>query len=239
MYAHRMFAEIDLARGEVQAAAGQVAHANRLAQRQLQLEPDNADWQQGAAKSRLVQADILLWQAQPRSALAALDAAKPLVTGLLARDPKLWAWRVELQETQAQVESDVLRALGRRQDALRIAEESARRLEGLMDDPALRLKAMPWLARSEGRAARLLDEEGASNAAHARWQRLAALGATRMSTLDAEALAWLSRAQQALGNTSASQRISLRLQMSGYRHPGYQLTAANSEARPSHREDLR
>jgi hypothetical protein len=107
-----------------------------------------------------------------------------------------------------------------------------------MDDPALRLKAMPWIARSEGRSARLLDEEGASHAAHARWQRLEALVSTRISVLDADALAWLSRAQHALGDTNASQRISLRLQMSGYRHPGYQLTAANSDARPPHREHL-
>jgi len=239
MYAHRFFAEIELARGEVEAAAQQVAQANRLAQRQLQLEPGNVDWQQAAAKSRLMQADILLWQDKPQAGLTVLRSARPLVAGLLARDPKLWAWRVELQETQAQVESDVLRALGRPQEALRIAEASVQRLEGLMGDPALRLKAMPWLARSEGRAARLLDEEGASNAAHARWQRLAALGSTRMSILDADALAWLSRAQQALGDTSASQRISLRLQMSGYRHPGYRLTAANSDARASHRENLR
>ena len=73
MYAHRFFAEIDLARGDVAAAAEQVAHANRLAQRQLQLEPGNADWQQAAAKSWLMQADILLWQGQPRAALTALD----------------------------------------------------------------------------------------------------------------------------------------------------------------------
>ena len=116
----------------------------------------------------------------------------------------------------------------------------ARRAE-LADDPAVRGVAFGRaLADSIDDVLRTaLDEQGASNAAHARWQRLVALVSTRISVLDADALAWLSRAQQALGDMSASQRTRLRLQMSGYRHPGYQLTAANSDARASQRENLR
>lgn len=239
MYAKRFLASLALARGQPAAAAAAIEEANRMADVQLRLEPSNTDWQQSAAKSRLMRSDILLWQRQPREALAALEQARPLVARLLARDPKVWAWRVELQETQAQVESDVLDALGQRRDALRVAEESARRLEALMDEPASRLKAVRWFVLAEGRAARLLEEDGATNAAHARWQRLAGVASSDTRVLDAEALAWLSRAQEALGQTDASRKISVRLQMSGYRHPGYRLTAATSDARQSHLEDLR
>jgi len=224
MYAHRFFAEIDLARGEVEAAAEEVAKANRLAQRQLQLEPGNADWQQAAAKSLLMQADILLWQQKPQAALAVLRTAKPLVAGLLARDPKLWAWRVELQETQAQVESDVLRALDRPQAALRVAEASVQRLDALVGDPGLRLKAMRWLALSQGRAARLLGEEGAGNAARARWLHLASMASPHVSQLDADALAWLARAEDAIGHSPAAARLRQRLREGGYRHPDFQST---------------
>ena len=230
MYAQRLLAGLDLARGDIAASARDVARANDLAQRQLQLEPGNTDWQQAAAKSRLIQADILLWQEQPSAAFAVLGAAKPLVAGLLARDPKLWGWRVDLQETQAQVESDVLRALGRKREALRIAEDSTKRLEALVDEPASRLKALRWLALSQGRAARLLDEDGAVNAARARWQRLANVLSPHASQLDADALNWLAQAEDALGRRPAAARLRLQLHDSGYRHPGFQSGTAKAAA---------
>ncbi len=180
-----------------------------------------------------MQADILLWKEQPRAALAVLNSARPLVTGLLARDPRLWAWRVELQETQAQVESDVLRALGRKREALRVAEDSTKRLETLVDEPASRFKTLRWLALSQGRAARLLDEDGAANAAHLRWQRLANLLSPHASQLDADALSWLAQAEDALGRKPAAARLRLQLHDSGYRHPGFQSVTARAAALPS------
>ncbi|MFL6591514.1 MAG: toll/interleukin-1 receptor domain-containing protein [Luteimonas sp.] len=233
MYAQRFFADIDLARGDVAAAAADVAKANGLAQRQLQLEPGNTEWQQAAAKSRLMQANILLWQGQPRQAMAVLDSARPLVDALLARDPTLWAWRVELRETQAQVESDALRALHRRTEALRVAEASAERLERLAEEPGSRVKALRWLALSQGRAARLLDESGAANAAHARWQQLANLVSPHASQLDADALTWLARAEEAVGQGVAAGRIRRQLRDGGYRHPDFLSVTAEAAALPS------
>jgi len=91
-------------------------------------------------------------------------------------------------------------------------------------DPGLRLKAMRWLALSQGRAARLLGEEGAGNAARARWLHLASMASPHVSQLDADALAWLARAEDAIGHSPAAARLRQRLREGGYRHPDFQST---------------
>jgi tetratricopeptide (TPR) repeat protein len=186
----------------------------------LQLEPDNTEWRQAAAKSRQIRADILHWQDEPREALQELKRAKPLVNGLLARDPEVWAWRVELQEAQAQIESDVLRQMGQREVALRTAEESVRRLQRVVRDPAQRTKTERWLIPSLGRVARLSSEVGDAQAARAAWQALDRIG-SRHAALDADGLLWLARAYAAVGKTAAARDLQQRLRQAGYRHPDF------------------
>lgn len=221
MYARRFLAGLLLARGELRAAASEIDQANRMADAQLQLEPDNTEWRQAAAKSRQIRANVLHWQDKPQQALLELKRARPLVNGLLARDPKVWAWRVELQEAQAQVESDVLRQLGQRKLALRIAEASVERLQRVAREPAQRTKTERWLIPSLGRVARLSTDTGDSHAARTAWQALDRIG-SRHAALDADGLQWLARALAAIGKTAASRELQQRLREADYRHPDFQ-----------------
>jgi hypothetical protein len=222
MYAHRFLAGLHLARGELGAASAEIADADRRADTQLQLESDNTEWQQAAAKSRQMRADILHWQGQPQRALSVLESARPLVTGLLKHDPTVWAWRVELQESHAQIESDLLRELGHRQQALRIAEASVQRLQTLMAESGQRDKSRRWLALSVARVARLQDDPGGDRvAAQAQWRIVSELLATRSAQLDAEALAWLARAHAAQGDIGDASALQQRLRNAGYAHPEF------------------
>lgn len=218
--ARRFLASLRLAQGDLGAARVAAEDANRLADQQLRLEPDNADWQQAAANARLVLSEVLRWQGQSQSAQAVLDRTTPLVAGLLRRDPTVFAWRVELQESQSQLQSDLWRATGRREAALRLATESARRLQQAERDPAVRTKTERWWLLSLGRVARLSSELGDAPAARAAWQALVQAGA-RNPTLNAEGLLWLARAYQAQGDIERSEQLLVRLRNAGYRHPEF------------------
>ena len=135
MIARRFLAGLLLDRGELDAAALEADRAMRATEAQLRLEPDETNWQKAAVKLRLLRAEILLLQGRPQEGVAELERARPLLVNLLNRDATIWAWRVELQEALAQVESDLQRALGRRDEALRVAEASAQRLRQVMRDP--------------------------------------------------------------------------------------------------------
>lgn len=220
MYARRFLASLQLALGQLNAAAAQIDQANRMAQTQLRLEPSNTDWRQAAAKSMQIRADILQWQDQPQQALVELQRAQPLVAGLFKLDPKVWAWRVELPEAQAQIESDLLRRLGRPNAALQIAQESVRRLQIVSQDPSQRAKAERWLVPSLGRVARLSSETGDAVAARVAWQALRTIGA-RCPGLDADGVLWLARANAQAGNVDESKRLLQRLEAASYRHPDF------------------
>ncbi|MEO6264834.1 MAG: toll/interleukin-1 receptor domain-containing protein [Luteimonas sp.] len=236
MYARRFLAGLLLARGELDAAASEIAEANRMADAQLRLEPDNADWLQAAAKSRLMQAGLLGWRSQPQQGLVELERVRPLVAGLLARDAEVWAWRVELQEAQAQVASDLLRQEGRREAALEIARASVQRLQAVMQDPWQRAKSERWLLLSLGRVARLLSELGDAQAARAAWQALDQVG-SRHPSLDAEGMLWLARAREAQGAIEASARLRQQLREAGYRHPDF-YGASAADTPPSRKENM-
>ena len=218
--ARRFLASLRLAQGDLAGARIAAEDANRLADQQLRLEPDNADWQQAAANARQVLAEILRWQGQSQRAQAELDGAAALVAGLLHRDPTVFAWRVELQESQAQLQSDLWRSTGRRQAALRLATESARRLRQAAREPGVGTKAERWRLLSLGRVARLSSELGDAPAARAAWQTLVQAGA-RNPTLNAEGLLWLARGYQARGDTVHAERLLARLREAGYRHPQF------------------
>ena len=218
--AGRFLASLRLAQGDLGAARAAVEDANRLADRQLRLEPDNADWQQAAANARQVLAEILRWQGQSRSAQAELDGSAVLVAGLLHRDPTVFAWRVELQESQAQLQSDLWRSAGQRAAALRLATKSERRLQLVARDPGVRTKAEGWSLRSLGRVARLSSELGDAPAARAAWQGVVRAGA-RSPALNAESLLWLARGYQAQGDAAHAERLLSRLRDAGYRHPEF------------------
>ena len=219
MYARRFLAELEIARGRLDAAGLEAAEASRLADAQRKVEPANADWILAAGKSRVLLARLHAWAQGPQAGLADLASARPLLADLLARDPEAWAWRVELQETQAQVESDLLRAAGRRAEALQVADASLARLQTVVRDPAQRAKGQRWLALAAGRAARLQDEAGARADAQVRWQLVSDALDAHESQLDAEALAWLGRARAAQGATADSARLHERLRQAGYRDP--------------------
>ena len=232
MIAHRLLASLQLAHGEIAAAASQAAEASRMADMQLQLEPDNTDWIQAAAKSRLMQADLFNWQGQPRQAQVELERARPLVAELLKRDAKVWAWRVELQEAQAKVATDLLRQSGHRKEALEVARASVGRLRQVVLDPGQKGKSERWLMLSLGRVARISQELGDIQSANSAWRALQQIGSRRFS-LDAEAMLWLARADQAMGAGAQASALLKQLRESGYRHPDFIAAIADPQAVPT------
>jgi len=222
MVAHRLMANMHVDQGDLEAASREVAQADRLVDIQLRLEPDNTDWMKTAAKTRLLQAKLLRLQADPRGGLAALQRAGSIIDALMARDPSVWAWRVELQEEHAQAEADLLRAQGDADAALRVISASTNRLVKISAEPGQRGKSNRWLALSAGREALLLAELGDREAANMRWQDVIdALAARHDAGLDGEVLVWMARAEKALGRADRATRLSQRLQRAGYRHPDF------------------
>ncbi len=221
MFADRFLASLSLARGELKDASAQVAEARRLALAQVLLEPDNVDWKMAAAKSGLIQAELDGASGRPEAGLVELARTRPMIASLLAQDPKVWAWRVELQETQAQVESDLLRAIGRPTEALRVAEASLSRLQLTAKDRKQARKVARWLGLAAGRVGRLRAETGDRSGAQSAW-RIAADALTSVEAgVDAEAVAWLARARAGLGDADGAEALRQRLRKAGYRHPSF------------------
>ena len=153
MLAERFLADVELSHGDLKAASLAAAEASRMADAQMRLEPDNVQWQKAAAKSRLLQAELLGLQGHPEQGMLRLESARPLLAGLLARDATVWDLRVDLQESLAQVESDLLRQLGKRTEAMRTIEASVQRLQLVMKDPTQQASHAP-LAGDVGRPPR-------------------------------------------------------------------------------------
>lgn len=222
MIARRFLASALIDSGDLGSATEQLAIARSMARAQRQLEPDNTDWTQADAKALLMQAELLGWQGQPQQGLDRLAYVRPLLANLLARDANAWAWKVELQESFAQVESDLLRMSSRRGEALRVAEDSVHRLRTVMQDPQQQqAKTRRWLALSEGRLARLLDEDHQHDAAQEHWRAITAILAANPDHLDAEGMLWLARADAALSKPDDAQRLRQHLVNAGYLHPEF------------------
>jgi tetratricopeptide (TPR) repeat protein len=220
MFAEGFLAEIQISRGALKPAGEIIGAANRMAEAQLRLEPDNVDWQKAAAKARLLRAELLVLQDNAEAGLAELQRARALIAALLAHDAAGWEWRVELQERHAQLESDALRQLGRRAEATRVAAASVERLRAVMKDPEQQARSRRWLVTAAGRLARLQDETGNHAGSRANWELVKA-GAREPSATDAESLAWLVQADMALGANDAADRLRARLEQAGYRHPAF------------------
>ena len=216
--ARRFHAQLLADRGELDAAAKEAADVVRASEAQLQLDADNAVRRKAAAKAHLLLAQVLQRQGEPAKATPEIARARALVAAMLARDDEAWAWRVELQESLAQLEADVQRSLGDRDAAMRLMGDSLQRLRPAMRDAGKQGKAARWLALSKARVAQLQQDAGDVGSARKNWREAAAL-LERTDRLDPEALAWLSRARFALGMQAEASRARDRLVAAGYHHP--------------------
>ena len=95
-YALRFLAELHLAGGDIDAAGRDLDEAATLSARLLALEPDNAGWIKASAHIALDQAEILLARRDPGVGTR-LAAANAQIKALLARDPRNFLWRRDLQ----------------------------------------------------------------------------------------------------------------------------------------------
>ena len=222
MVAHRLMAKLYVDQGYLAAASRESAQADRLVETQLRLDPDNTDWLKAAAKTRLLQAELFRLSSDPLEGLHSLQQARPVIEALLLRDASVWAWRVELQEELAQAESDLQRSRNNVEAALRTISASTDRLAKVVEEPGQRGKSNRWLALSAGREALLHTRLGDSQTAEARWRTVVHVFATRSeSGLDGESLAWLARAETALGNKDHATTLARKLRRAGYRHPDF------------------
>lgn len=230
MIARRFLAELHLDRGQIEAAVAEAGASSRMAETQLRLEPANTDWMQAAAKARLMQAELSGIRGQWRPGLASVERARSLLAELLQRDPGVWSWRVELQETLAWTESDLLRRAGGQAAALRVARASQARLLALSRERGSAIRVQRWLAIATARRARLLADQGDAPGAGQAWAEVAALLAARADNLDAEALLALSDALAATGAGARARQLRQRLLASGYRHPEFTGVARVADA---------
>jgi tetratricopeptide (TPR) repeat protein len=228
--AGRFHAQLRMDRGELAAAAKEAGEVVRTSEAQLRLDTENAVRRKAAAKAHLLLAQILHRQGEPAKALPEVERARGLVANTLARDDEAWAWRVELQESLAQLEADVRRSLGDRDEALRLMGDSLQRLRPAMRDAARKDKAMRWLALTQARVAQLQEDAGDAASARMSWREAAAL-LERSERLDPEALAWLSRARLALGRQAEALRVRERLVAAGYHHPQLDARAGLADRR--------
>jgi hypothetical protein len=216
--ARRFLAEALLDSGDLAAAEAEAMTAEAAARTQLALEPDSTDWMQAEAKTLLLQAELSGWRGRAGEGLQRLERVHALLAQLLAHDPGAWAWKVELQEGLAQVESDLLRASGRSDEALQASSASVARLRDVMRQPE-RDKSRRWFVVAEGRLARLLDERGDTGAARVEWTQAATAG--NGQALDAEAQLWLARADAATDADADASRLRAALAAAGYRNPEF------------------
>jgi tetratricopeptide (TPR) repeat protein len=228
--ARRFHAQLLVDRGELGAAAREAADVVRASEAQLQLDPTSAVRRKAAAKAHLLQAQVFHRLDEPAKAMPEIERARSLVDGMLARDDEAWAWRVELQESLAQLEADVLRSLGDRDAAMRLMRDSLQRLRPAMRDTSRQDKAARWLALSEARLAQLQRDAGDAASARTSWLEVAAL-LEHSERLDPEALAWLSRARFALGRQAEALRVRERLVAAGYHHPQLDARGAIADRR--------
>ena len=228
--ARRFHAQLLADRGELGAAAKEATDVVRASEAQLRLDADNAVRRKAAAKAHLLLAQVFQRQGEPAKALPQIERARSLVAGMLARDDEAWAWRVELQESLAQLEADVQRSLGDRGTAMRLMRDSLQRLRPAMRDAARQGKAARWLALSEARVAQLQQDAGDDASSRTSWREAATL-LERSERLDPEALAWLARARSALGMQAEAARIQDRLLAAGYHHPQLDARAGIADRR--------
>ena len=228
--ARRFHAQLLADRGRLDAAAIEAREVASASEAQLRKDPENANRRKAAAKAHLVLAQVRYRQGLAAQGIPEIDRARELVSGMLARDDEAWAWRVELQESLAQTEADLQRALGARETAERLLRDSIRRLRPAVVEPSKQRQAVRWLALSVARLAQL-DDDGADAAhADAAWREAAQLLA-RTERLDPEALAWLARARLATGRASDAARIRARLAAAGYHHPETDALASLADRR--------
>jgi tetratricopeptide (TPR) repeat protein len=216
--ARRFHAQLLADRGQLGAAAREAGEVVRSSEAQLRLDAESAVRRKAAAKAHLLLAQVFHRQGEPAKAMPEIERARSLVAGMLARDDEAWAWRVELQESLAQLEADVQRSLGDRDAAMRLMRESQQRLRPAMRAASKQGKAARWLALSDARIAQLQQDAGDEASSRTSWREAATL-LERSDRLDPEALAWLSRARFALGMQAEASRMRERLLAAGYHHP--------------------
>jgi hypothetical protein len=218
--ARRFLAELLHDRGELGAARVQADGSAAIAEAQLALEPDNADWQLAAAKAWLLQAMLALDAGDDVAARAILATHGEALAAWTSQRPDAWAWRVDVAATRALLEADLARRSGDGTRALALARGGLAAIDAAATDTALDRKAGRWRVLLLGRVALLHAEAGESGAARDAWARLLAhAGGVPQGAV---VLAWEARAHDALGRGDAAEARRARLRDAGYRATGIQ-----------------
>ena len=223
MFAHRFMAELRLANGDLASAAAEVAVTMKYIEPQLKLDPENTDWQQAAAKTQLLAANLDMLQRQFDRAQTLLQSATGITDRLLKRDASVMSWRLELREALALAESDCLRRSGRLADAERTVAESQRRLQAMANEVGAKNKVGRWQGLAAGLHAQISTVSGDLPGAETAWKevisRIGNEGAHARP--DAQGLVMLMLAHRTLGDSVAADALQRQLQLAGYRHPDF------------------
>lgn len=215
--AQRFLAEDEVRLGEYTAAERDLNEAEAIARKLRALEPDSTDWQEAEAKTWLAQARLMVATGRSRDAMQKLQGVHGLLASLLAHDPDAWSWKVEVQESLAQAESDALRGAGHAREALAVIRASAERLRRLDANRGSQDSPARWRVGTEARLARLLDETGAHADAMAHWRVALAQGNDPSQVPDAESLQLRAATLAALGDKAGARQVRAKLAAAGIR----------------------
>lgn len=217
--ARRFLAELLRDAGDATAARREAERSAAIAEAQLVLEPDNADWQLAAAKAWLLLARFAMAAEDPGAARAGLEANAGRMDAWRAERPDAWAWQVEVPATRATLESDLARAAGDRARALAIARSGLEAVDAAIGNRVQARKAVQWRIPLLGRIAELQPGDPApeGDRARAAWSRV--VEAAGNGAEGAEAVAWSARAWAALGDGARARAAWARLREAGYDVP--------------------
>ncbi|HVR80951.1 MAG TPA: toll/interleukin-1 receptor domain-containing protein [Luteimonas sp.] len=227
LFALRFLAELHLGVGDIGAADRDLDEAATLSARLLAIEPDNAGWIKAAAHVSLDRVETALGRHDP-AASREFARARAQIAALLARDPKNFIWRRDLQApalllagrlagSSADADTAQVAAL-RELDALHAQAPHDRRVSSLL--------AQALLLVGDG-----FDRGGNAAGAAQAWRRGLGLLPAFPAPLEPDSRCMRVGLLTRIGNAAGASRDFASLQHADYRDPGC-LTIAESSSHP-------
>ena len=217
LFALRFLAELHLDVGDIDAADRDLDEAALLSGRLLAIEPDNAGWIKAAAHVSLDRAETALDRHDP-AASHEFARARKQIAALLARDPKNFIWRRDLQapalllagrlaSNNADADTAHVAAL-RELDTLHAQAPHDRRVRSLLAQALLQL--------GDG------FERGADTAGATRgWRRGLGLLPAFPAPLEPDSRCIRAALHRRLGDGPKAEIDMAQAEAMGYRHPGF------------------
>jgi tetratricopeptide (TPR) repeat protein len=209
--------ELELMRGDAEAANTHASEALAVGERLLRTEPGNTEWTDRISQAYFTAADARLAVGEIKAADAFAKAGCNLVNGLIVRDPTVVAWSETLRRRCLLTQAAISLRSGKAQEALTLAEQAAGNVQSSQVPTAD--------ARSDLALARLLGGDalrklGRESDARRQWSG-AMEGWPAPAVKSPNDMAVRASLLNRLGLREESSAFAGRLKAMGYREPGF------------------